>query len=73
MPFVTSGVVYGSMFFATNRAVVVWPNDALHTVPFHREPGEPGPVINRAAFAKNVVLDFSFDFTDAWAVTLQPR
>lgn len=67
MQFVTNGVVYGVKVFATNYAAVVWPNDALHAVPFHREPGQPGRIINRTVSSRADVLDFSFDFTDSWS------
>ena len=66
MPFTTGGVVYAVRVFATNDAAVVWPNDALHTTPFYQEPGEPNAPIYRTASSSSEVLDFSFDFTDAW-------
>src|SRR5262245_36083074 len=45
--FAGDGTTYGVKVFATNDAAVVWPNDVIHTVPFHREPGEDdgGPPI----------------------------
>lgn len=67
MPFLANGVVYGVKVFATNYAALVWPNDALHTVPFHREPGEPGRITNRTVVSRTDVLDFSYDFSDTWA------
>lgn len=68
MDFVAPGVVYGVKVFATNRGAIVWPNDVLHTVPFHREPGEPdGRIINRVANTERDVLDFSYAFRDQWS------
>ncbi len=61
---------YGVKVFATNFAATVFPNDDFYspfTPPFHREPGEPGPVINRSASSCSDVLDFSFSFTDSFA------
>lgn len=67
MPFDTSGIVYSLRVTATNYAAVVWPNDAVHTVPFHQEPGEPdGAHIRRTAAFPGDTLDFSYDFTDGW-------
>jgi hypothetical protein len=68
MPFAASGVVYGVKIFATNYAAEVWPDDVLHTVPFHREPGEPdGAIINLTASSPTDVLDFSYNFTEPWS------
>ena len=58
---------YAVRVFATNYAVIVWPNDVLHTAPFYREPGQPGPVIYRQVLSVNDAVDFSYDFTDQWA------
>jgi hypothetical protein len=67
MPFETRGIVYALRVTATNYAAKVWPNDALHSVPFHQEPGEPdGMNIHRTANEPGETLDFSYDFTDAW-------
>ena len=40
IPFAGNGVQYAVKVFATNDAAIVWPNDAIHTIPFHREPGQ---------------------------------
>ena len=64
MNFVANGVVYGVKAFATNYGATVWPNDALHTVPFHRQPGQPGVIINQTVASSSDELDFSFDFAD---------
>jgi hypothetical protein len=67
MPFETSGIIYALRVTATNYAAVVWPNDVLHNVPFHQEPGEPdGAKIHRTANSPGETLDFSYDFKDAW-------
>ncbi|MBI5055623.1 MAG: hypothetical protein HZB61_03275 [Nitrospirae bacterium] len=63
----SSDGTYAVRVFATNYAAVVWPDDVLHTVPFHREPGEPGPVIHRQVFSVQEVADFTYDFTDSWS------
>jgi hypothetical protein len=63
MPFAGNGVVYGVRVFATNGAAIVWPNDAVHTLPFHREPGQDdGQIINRTERSAGDVLDFSYTF-----------
>lgn len=66
MQFSANGVVYAVKVFATNYAAVVWPNDAIHTMPFHREPGEPGPIINRMVTSRNDVLKFDYEFKDSF-------
>lgn len=61
---------YGVRVFATSYAAVVFPNDDVYTpftLPFHREPGEPGPIIRRTVSSASDVRDFSFTFTDGWA------
>jgi hypothetical protein len=66
--FVAPGVVYAVKVFASNPGAIVWPNDFAHTVPFHREPGEPdGRTIHRVATSDLSVLDFSYDFMDEWS------
>jgi Ca2+-binding RTX toxin-like protein len=61
--FVRSGTTYGVKVFATNPAAIVWANDVVHTVPFHREPGQDdGRIINRTANSAGDVLDFSVTF-----------
>jgi hypothetical protein len=63
MPFAQKGVIYGVRVFATNDAAIVWPNDVLHTVPFHREPGaDEGPLYHRTESSPSSVLDFSYTF-----------
>jgi hypothetical protein len=63
MPFAGNGVVYGIRVFATNNAAIVWPNDAAHTLPFHREPGEDdGQVIHKIEHSASDQLDFSYTF-----------
>ena len=63
MPFVEDGVIYALRVFATNSAAVVWPNDAVHTMPFHREPGDDDNArIHRTEHAPSDVLDFSYTF-----------
>ena len=65
--FAKAGTTYGVKVFATNYAAVVWPDDELHIVPFHREPGEPGPIINRTVSGPGQTVDFSFEFSQTWA------
>ena len=66
-PFQEPGIIYALRITATNDAAVVWPNDAVHTVPFHQEPGQPdGAKIHRTANTAGATLDFSYDFTDGW-------
>src|SRR3712207_7867484 len=49
-PFQEKGIIYALRVTATNEAAVVWPNDAVHTVPFHQEPGQPdGTNMHRTA------------------------
>ena len=68
MRFAEPGVKYAVKVFATNYAAVVWPNDFLHTVPFHREPGAPdGHAFQRTAARATDVLDFSYDFREEWS------
>jgi hypothetical protein len=63
MPFAGNGVVYGVRVFATNDAAIVWPNDAVHTLPFHREPGEDdGQIMHLTEHSASDVLDFSYTF-----------
>lgn len=63
MAFAGNGVVYGLRVFATNDAAIVWPNDAAHTLPFHREPGQDdGRIINHIERSPTAVLDFSYTF-----------
>jgi len=63
LPFAQDGVVYGLRVFATNDAAIVWPNDAVHTLPFHREPGDDDNArINRTEHSASDVLDFSYTF-----------
>ena len=62
MPFAGDGVVYGIRVFATNNAAIVWPNDAVHTLPFHREPGEDDGRIIHLKGSSSDVLDFSYTF-----------
>jgi len=66
-PFPGEGVTYSMRVFAKNYAAIVWPNDVVHTVPFHREPGEPGSVIHRRVQKPGDILKFDFDFVDDWA------
>ncbi|MCA1829842.1 MAG: FG-GAP repeat domain-containing protein [Myxococcales bacterium] len=66
MPFVASGVIYGLRVYATNPAAVVYTQD-LYTIPFYRQPGLPGPEVLRTVKSPADVLDFSFNFADAWA------
>src|SRR4051794_23902001 len=67
LPLETSGSVYAVKVFASNYAASVWPNDAVHTVPFHQEPGQPDGVnLHRAAYSAGAVLDFSYRFRDNW-------
>jgi hypothetical protein len=63
VPFAGDGVVYGIRVFATNNAAIVWPNDAAHTLPFHREPGEDdGRIMHLKEHSASSVLDFSYTF-----------
>ena len=63
MPFVENGVVYALRVFATNDAAVVWPNDVVHTMPFHREPGDDDNArIQLKERSASDVLDFSYTF-----------
>jgi len=63
IPFVEKGVVYALRVYATNDAAIVWPNDAVHTMPFHREPGDDDDArIQLTENAASDVLDFSYTF-----------
>ena len=63
VPFAGDGVVYGLRVFATNDAAIVWPNDAAHTLPFHREPGEDDSrIMHLKEHSASSVLDFSYTF-----------
>jgi hypothetical protein len=63
MPFAENGVIYQLRVFATNDAAIVWPNDFLHTMPFHREPGDDDNArIHRIERSASDVLDFSYTF-----------
>ncbi|NMR18934.1 hypothetical protein [Cellulomonas fimi] len=67
LPFGQSGILYELRLFATNYAAVVHPNVLVPSAPFVVEPGEPGPATQLTATAPGQTLDFSWDFTDAWA------
>src|SRR5206468_5142620 len=65
--FQTAGVVYGVRITAENYAAVVWPNTPVSLSQFFVEPGEPdGTKFQRTANAPGDVLDFSYNFVDAF-------
>ena len=68
MPFQGSGVTYDLKVFAQNYAAVVLPaGELLATGPFWQEPGFPdGAAIWRRVTGPSDVLDFSYNFRDAY-------
>ncbi len=65
MPYRQNGIVYALRVFATNSAVVVWPDQVGSTMPFYKEPGQPdGAAIKRTVRSPGETLDFSYDFRD---------
>ncbi|NHC45324.1 hypothetical protein [Motilibacter aurantiacus] len=65
-PFVDDAI-YALRVFATNSAVEVWPNDALHTQPFWAEPGQGSSIIELTSTSPNTTLSFDWNFDDDWA------
>jgi len=63
--FVGAGTRTALRVFATNDAAQVMTQDLL--VPFYRQPGLPGPEIQRVTSTAGDFLDFTFTFPDAWA------
>jgi hypothetical protein len=60
--FATTGIVTGLRVFATNDAAQVMQQDLLF--PFFRQPGLPGPELQRTTSSPSDFLDFTFTFTD---------
>lgn len=67
MNFQEPGVQYALRVFAQNYAAVVVPNQLLASGPFYAQPGFPGAPFILTVSLPTDVLDFSYDFTDAYA------
>lgn len=64
MDFREPGILYALRVFATNRGAIVWPNDAVHTLPFHDEPRMPnGSPQQIRVESPGTSVNFSFNFT----------
>ena len=66
LPLASPGEEIALRVLASNPQVVVWPETAVHTAPFYREPGEPGTPIHGFAFSNSADLPFDFNFEEEW-------
>jgi hypothetical protein len=66
VPFAGTGVVYALRVFATNPSAQVFTQD-VYTEPFYRQPGLPGPELQRTTTSVTNIHDFSVRFSDPWA------